>query len=60
MTDAIGAWFLKSVEEQDGNWKRLLGMRTPDALHQFVTLEREAHRLRIDDTTLVVLDYAIS
>lgn len=60
MTDAIGAWFLKSVEEQDDNWKRLLGIKSPDALHQLVISERESHRLRLDDTTLVVLDYAIS
>lgn len=60
MTDAIGAWFLKSVEERDDNWKRLLGINTPDALQQFVILERESHRLRLDDTTMAVLDYAIS
>ena len=60
MTDAIGAWFLKSVEEHDDNWKRLFDISTPDAFRQFVIAEREFHRLRLDDTTLVVLDYAIS
>lgn len=60
MTDAIGAWFLKAVEEGDGHWKRLLSLGTPDAFLQFVTAERASHSLRVDDTTLVVLDYAIS
>jgi len=60
MTDAIGAWFMRSIEDADERWKELLDIESKEEFKTLVVGERETHRLRVDDTTLVVLDHAIS
>lgn len=55
MTDALGAWLLKSTEE--GNalaLERLLAVRTEAALGELVELERAEGHMRRDDSTLVI------
>jgi len=56
MTDALGAWLLRSHEEADGGLalERLLEVRSEADLSTLVELERAEGRMRRDDSTLVI------
>jgi hypothetical protein len=55
MTDALGAWLLRRLEEEDEHaLPRLLAIRTEDDLGELVELERTEGRMRRDDSTLVI------
>lgn len=55
MTDALGAWLLRRLEEGDEHaLPRLLAIRTEDELGELVELERTDGRMRRDDSTLVI------
>ncbi len=60
MSDAVGAWFMKSIEDVDDKWKQLLTINDTDTFRALVQGEREAHHMRVDDSTFVDLRYAIS
>ena len=53
MTDALGLWLLSSEEADPIS--RLLALDSEESFADFVVAEREAGRLRRDDTTLLVL-----
>ena len=56
MTDALGAWLLRRLEEDDGYaLPRLLAIRTEDELRELVELERTEGRMRHDDSTLAIV-----
>lgn len=57
MTDALGQWALRMALSGDGAWTRLVGIDSVDALSELVITERAAKRMRIDDSTLVVLRF---
>jgi hypothetical protein len=55
MTDALAAWLLRTVEEQDPTGlERLLSIRTEEELAQLVEAERNSRMMRRDDSTLVI------
>lgn len=55
MTDALGAWLLRRLEEKDEHaLPRLLAIRTGDELGELVELERVEGRMRRDDSTLII------
>jgi hypothetical protein len=53
MTDALGHWLLSQRSRDPSPIAVLRGIRTPRAFQKFVLQEREAGRLRRDDTTLM-------
>ena len=53
-TDALAAWILKRLKRGD-LLGPLLGELGSDRFREFVLNEREAKRLKVDDTALVVL-----
>lgn len=55
MTDALAAWLLRTVEEQDPTGlERLMSIRTDDELAQLVEGERTSKVMRRDDSTLII------
>lgn len=56
MTDALGDWFLRQAAEIAV--PRLLALSTQEDLDHLVVEEREAGRMRIDDTTLLVFSFS--
>jgi hypothetical protein len=53
MTDALGAWLLEQPTER---CERLLNVFEEAAFREFVLEERATGRMRLDDTTLAVID----
>jgi hypothetical protein len=58
MTDALGAWLLEGERNGERPLEKLLEIATPAELHDLVEEEREAGRMRRDDSTLVVLGWS--
>jgi serine/threonine protein phosphatase PrpC len=56
MTDALGRWFLETYPSDATILESLLSFRHEAELRTFVTALREKKVIRIDDTTLIVLD----
>ena len=55
MTDALGAWLLKSTEEDDAlSLERLMAIRSVDDLGELVEFERTQGHMRRDDSTLII------
>ncbi len=57
MTDAMGQWVLRMVQEQDDAWKALLSVATAEQLAEIVTSQRAAKKMRTDDSTLIVIRF---
>ena len=57
MTDALGEWALRQALEGAPAFRELLGITTEEELRSLVERERAAKRMRIDDSTLVVLSF---
>jgi hypothetical protein len=57
MTDALGCWFLRSIEEESRPWETLLDLRAgdtgPQSFAQLVHELRSTGQLRNDDVTLL-------
>jgi hypothetical protein len=58
MTDALGEWALRQVITGDNGLSRLLSIMSEEELEALVIEERTAKRMRIDDTTLLVLTFS--
>jgi hypothetical protein len=56
MTDAIAEWFLRRAQEDPNAADQLLGLSDTGDLEALVTREREAGRMHVDDTTLLILE----
>jgi hypothetical protein len=54
MTDALGQWLLAQVGDTTAAIERLDALQTGRAFERFVIEERDAKRLKRDDTTLLV------
>jgi Protein phosphatase 2C len=59
MTDAIAAWFLASVENATEQWRRLLTLGSPEELQALVQQERATGAMRVDDVTLLRVQFDI-
>lgn len=57
MTDALGEWTLRMANEQPERLSELLAVRSEEELAALVAAERVAKRMRIDDSTLVILKF---
>jgi hypothetical protein len=53
MTDALGEWFLKSIEADTVDWTSLLNMSTKEEFEDLVRQLKSEHAMRIDDATLI-------
>ena len=56
MTDAIAEWFLRRVKEDPCAGEVLLGISDISDLETLVVQERDAGRMRVDDSTLLILE----
>jgi hypothetical protein len=54
VTDALGEWLLRQTQSGSDGFARLLSMSTEEELADLVVRERQAGRMRIDDSTLIV------
>ena len=57
MTDALGEWALKDALAGGSGLAELLSIQTEDQLSDLVLRERAEKRMRIDDSTLLVLSF---
>jgi hypothetical protein len=57
LTDAIGQWCYKALEEGRDDWRFLLTVTSADELRDFVWSARADRRMKVDDTTLVRLSF---
>ncbi|OJT40552.1 hypothetical protein [Serratia plymuthica] len=57
MTDALGEWALKAALASDPSFIELLSLQTEGQLAELVLRERTAKRMRIDDSTLLILSF---
>lgn len=57
MTDALGEWALKQALAGEAGFIELLSLQTEKQLAHLVLRERAAKRMRIDDSTLIVLSF---
>jgi len=57
MTDALGEWTLRMAGEQPERLSELIAIRSEEELTTLVVAERAAKRMRIDDSTLVILKF---
>lgn len=55
-TDALARWFLAEVEAGNLPWHELCGLKGQAEFEAFVTRLRQAHAMRNDDVTLVIVD----
>jgi hypothetical protein len=56
MTDALAEWFLRRAREDVRAGEILLGISAIDDLEALVAGERQAGRMRIDDSTLLIVE----
>jgi hypothetical protein len=57
VTDALGEWILRQAQTDGGALARLLALTTEEELVALVVEERQAGRMRIDDSTLLVVAF---
>ena len=57
VTDALGEWLLRQTQSSGDGLVRLLAMSTKEELSDLVIRERQAGRMRIDDSTLIVVAF---
>ncbi|HDU4641358.1 TPA: hypothetical protein RFT53_002669 [Klebsiella aerogenes] len=57
MTDALGEWTLTQAQAKGSGLIELLSLQTEEQLVELVLRERAAKRMRIDDSTLLVLSF---
>lgn len=57
MTDALGEWALKEALAGGSGLAELLSLNTEEQLSELVVRERSERRMRVDDSTLLVLSF---
>jgi len=57
MTDALGEWALKEALSGGAGFTELLSMQSEEQLFELVLRERSEKRMRVDDSTLLVLSF---
>lgn len=56
MTDAFGQWALKNKERGDDKWDVICNIKTQEELVNLVEDERLSKNMKLDDTTLIIID----
>lgn len=59
VTDALGEWILRQTQFDGDALARLLALRTEEELVALVVEERHAGRMRVDDSTLLVVAFGM-
>lgn len=57
MTDALAEWTLRGVRDGESTLSRLLSLNTEAELVELVLAERTAKRMRVDDSTLIIVSF---
>lgn len=57
MTDALGEWTLKMATQEPARLTDLLAIRSEEQLAALVEAERKAKNMRVDDSTLAILEF---
>lgn len=57
MTDALGEWTLRMSRDEPERLIELLAIRADEQLTRLVISERKAKRMRVDDSTLIILRF---
>jgi hypothetical protein len=57
VTDALGEWLLRQSQHGGDGLARLLAISSGEELEDLVVREREASRMKIDDSTLIVASF---
>lgn len=57
MTDALGEWALTMAQEGEPQWATLLSITEETQLQSIVFSERQNKRMRVDDVTLVTIEF---
>jgi hypothetical protein len=57
MTDALGEWALRSARDAGDGLRELASLRSEGQLAELVLRERALKRMRVDDSTLLVLSF---
>jgi hypothetical protein len=57
MTDALGEWALRHALASTEGLKKLSSLTTEQELCELVVEERSAKRMRVDDSTLIILSF---
>lgn len=57
MTDALAEWTLRGVRDGEPTLSRLLSLTTEAELAELVLNERAAKRMRVDDSTLIIVSF---
>lgn len=57
MTDALGEWALRHALASTEGLKKLFSLATEQELCELVVEERSAKRMRVDDSTLIILSF---
>jgi hypothetical protein len=57
MTDALAEWTLRGVRDGEPTLRRLLSLTTEAELAELVLNERAAKRMRVDDSTLIIVSF---
>lgn len=57
MTDALAEWALRGVRDGEPTLSRLLSLTSEAELAELVLNERAAKRMRVDDSTLIVVSF---
>lgn len=57
MTDALAEWTLRGVKDGEPTLSRLLSLASEVELAELVLEERAAKRMRVDDSTLIVVSF---
>lgn len=55
MSDALAEWLLMQIEEEKGDWLRLLTDLNDDEFKKLVYKERESRRMKNDDVTMLIV-----
>lgn len=58
MTDALGEWALRNVEEGKIGWSALSVIEDQDVFEALIVEERRTKNMRIDDSTLITLTFS--
>jgi hypothetical protein len=57
MTDALAEWALRNAEKGEPSWEMLKSINDISQLEELVLTEREKKNMRVDDVSLVIVDF---
>lgn len=57
MTDALAEWALRSKEENEPIWEKLLEIKKQDDFAELIKKARSEKKMKIDDSTLIIVEF---